>query len=320
MNDDITLKRKSITFPDGEEGRIYYNPESDEYWPSVTTVTGYRDNPGKDNAIYYWKKKYDGKNGNPYWEHLFDYSGPRGTFIHWYIQTHLVDDDLAGNEEEDALDWVKTYDTAYPYVHSIAKNHRGTFTLPSSRDYHRQLENDSEPNPITLTELLAKDATWALTAFANHCDQLGLADTPFDESDCEELQSYFETEIRKENIIDTEIYVHNPDIGYAGQYDLLYKRPNGDTILADLKTSSQVSYEYKMQLCAYAQSIDVDVDELEVIRLQPDKKDVEISRSYEWTESRTELFDEFCSLCKDVVDIAQSKNINPNEVEDERTL
>lgn len=101
--------------------------------------------------------------------------------------------------------------------------------------------------------------------------------------------------IQSETTLDVELFVMNTDVGYAGQFDLLY-RDGTDVVLADLKTSKRVYDKHLLQLSAYAYAVDIAVDRMEVIRINPDSETWNISRSDEWIESRQELYDEFCDL------------------------
>lgn len=102
--------------------------------------------------------------------------------------------------------------------------------------------------------------------------------------------------IDDENVITVECFVTNTNIGYAGQFDLLYIDPDGNLVLSDLKTSKRVYDKHKMQLTAYANALNLDIDVLEVIRIHPDSERYEIVHDSEWFEDREHYWDEFCSL------------------------
>jgi hypothetical protein len=107
--------------------------------------------------------------------------------------------------------------------------------------------------------------------------------------------------ISPETTIDVELFVYNEDVGYAGQFDLLY-RDGSDVVLGDIKTSKRVYDKHLLQLAAYANAVDIVVDRLEVIRINPDASTWEVSNSNDWKESRTELFEEFTSLRESLAD------------------
>jgi hypothetical protein len=107
--------------------------------------------------------------------------------------------------------------------------------------------------------------------------------------------------ITEQNVLEVECFVTNTDIGYAGQFDMLHIDCDGNICLSDIKTSKRVYKKHKLQLTAYAEALNFDVDRLEVIRIHPDSDSGEVSPkredvSYEWLENRDELLDEFIEL------------------------
>jgi hypothetical protein len=105
--------------------------------------------------------------------------------------------------------------------------------------------------------------------------------------------------ISPENVLTVECFVKNANIGYAGQFDLLYVDDDSNIVLSDIKTSnaSYAPYEkHKLQLVAYANAIDLDVDILEVLIIHPDSESWKISHHTDWDESIDDLWDQFCEL------------------------
>lgn len=98
------------------------------------------------------------------------------------------------------------------------------------------------------------------------------------------------------NVLDVECFVTNTDVGYAGQFDMLYLDEDGNLVLSDLKTSKAVYDKHKLQLVAYEKALNLDIDLLEVIRIHPDSETWEISHDTDWVESRDELWSRFQSL------------------------
>jgi len=96
-------------------------------------------------------------------------------------------------------------------------------------------------------------------------------------------------------------FLHHDYPQYAGQYDLLYEDPDGDIVLADIKTSKRVYDKNKLQLTAYANACEYDIDRLEILKMHPEYewvscdgyKPVEVSKSTEWDTCRSELWSEF---------------------------
>ena len=100
-----------------------------------------------------------------------------------------------------------------------------------------------------------------------------------------------------DTVLDVETYVANTDIGYAGQFDLLYQDEEaGETVLADLKTSKYVYDKHQLQLSAYEMAVPMAIDRMEVIRLNPDKKDWFVSSSHDWNTPIEEMQSEFIRL------------------------
>lgn len=109
--------------------------------------------------------------------------------------------------------------------------------------------------------------------------------------------------IHPENTLDVELFVLNREVGYAGQFDLLYAdEDTGEVVLADIKTSKRVYDKHLIQLSAYAYAVDIAVDRMEVLRLNPDGETWEVSNSNEWIEDRADLYEEFCGLREQLED------------------
>ena len=104
--------------------------------------------------------------------------------------------------------------------------------------------------------------------------------------------------ITQDNVLDMECFVTNTDLGYAGQFDLLYIDKDGQVVLADLKTSKRIYPKHKKQLVAYDNALNLETDMLEIIRIHPDTQTWETSHSTEWLENREELYEQFAELRK----------------------
>lgn len=102
--------------------------------------------------------------------------------------------------------------------------------------------------------------------------------------------------INQDSVLDVECFVQNTDVGYAGQFDMLYIDKDGKVTLADLKTSKRVYDKHKMQLSAYKNAVNLEIDQCQVIKLHPDSESWEVSSSGEWFEDPDELFEEFVKL------------------------
>lgn len=126
--------------------------------------------------------------------------------------------------------------------------------------------------------------------------------------------------IEPENVLNVECFVKNTNVGYAGQFDLLYVDEDSNVVLADIKTSNSDYAPYKkhkMQLTAYSKAIELDVDILEVLIIHPDSKSWKISHNTDWSETTDELWNEFCDLRDKMGDVkGRMKEIAEKGVDD----
>lgn len=100
-----------------------------------------------------------------------------------------------------------------------------------------------------------------------------------------------------DTVLDTETFVCNTDIGYAGQFDLLYQDEEADeTVLADIKTSKDVYEKHLLQLSAYRMAVPINIDRMEIIRINPERKDWRVLPDTEWSEDPEDLETEFMRL------------------------
>lgn len=100
-----------------------------------------------------------------------------------------------------------------------------------------------------------------------------------------------------DTVLDVETFVANTDIGYAGQFDLLYQDEEAnETVLADIKTSKGCYEKHLIQLAAYSMAVPLSIDRMEVIRMNPDQKDWEVFSSHDWNDNREDLETEFIRL------------------------
>jgi len=103
--------------------------------------------------------------------------------------------------------------------------------------------------------------------------------------------------ITRESVIDVETYVVNRDIGYGGQFDLLYQDHSADeTVLADIKSGKSVYEKNLIQLTSYKRAVDAEIDRMEILRMNPDQSDWEISSSHDWLDDEDDLWSEFVEL------------------------
>lgn len=91
------------------------------------------------------------------------------------------------------------------------------------------------------------------------------------------------------SVADVERFLVDEERGYAGQVDLVYETelPGCTRAVCDLKTSKRVYHKHRLQAEAYAAALDESVDVLKIARLDPYRRAVEESYSFQWVEPRS---------------------------------
>ena len=260
------LERGQFTFTDGEEGRMYYHPETGFRAASVTTVLKERNDPDKDEGIGGWKDHFDGSVSyrSPHWEDQMLYKQVRGTLAHYAVLNQLDSTLDMSHEEYEAQDVLQNW------VDERPRDDDGNVLSTGSP----QKYDGADPWDKAMREV-------------NYV--------------CEAFEGLWnDRDLHVDNVIAAEKFISytNPQFAYCGQFDLLYEDADGEIVVADLKTSSAVRIDYKLQLAAYANALDRDVDRLEVWRIYPDKEQTEVSRSDTWERSVEGLTHEFLALAE----------------------
>jgi predicted heme/steroid binding protein len=90
-------------------------------------------------------------------------------------------------------------------------------------------------------------------------------------------------------VVDVERFLIDDERGYAGQVDLVYETdlPGCSRAVCDLKTSKRVYHKHRLQAEAYAAALGESVDVLKIARLDPYRRAVEESYSYQWVDPRS---------------------------------
>lgn len=269
---DGSLDRVSLT-PNGELStdrddreatRIYYDLSDGWMGLSVSEVKGHREDAEKDDAIDGWKDYYDGSNKrqSPHHADQSAFKMARGTLGHYAVLSTLDDSLAKTHEEEHAEELLKNWDEQRPSVNSD--------DIPDpSGDPHAY---DGEQ----AWSRCMRDINWAMDEFEALSD---------------------EHNITPESTIEVEQYIRHDDPNYGGQYDLLFENHRGEAVLADLKYSSGIRFDHKLQLGAYARACTHDVDKVAVLWLSPDKDDSKLEYEDCWDRTRKGLEHEFLGLC-----------------------
>jgi hypothetical protein len=220
-----------------------------------------------ETGLEIWRDRNDGSGDAPYWEHLFWYSGPRGTLCHFQALVMFEDkfdqgDEMWGEEEQRSLKkmvggpddgaFKDAPEDIKEVVYSVMKDQG----IVETRDEFDALFRDS----TTLLDIVRKDIDYFVDAFNDILDTL---------------------DIGKNDVISVEKFLVNSVNGaaYGGQTDIVYEDVDGNIVVADLKTSGSLRQDHRLQTVAYARAveaaddIDVDtVDRVEVWRIDPDEE------------------------------------------------
>lgn len=277
VTDGIPLGRESITIEDktevecpdcetehklNEEGidiRFYYDVRNVSIrFPSVTSVTGFRHDPEKDAGLRGWKGFRDGEEGTGY---------------NWKD--------------------IRNY-----------KGWRGTLA-------HYAILNEFADEELYGSE--EAEAEKEIQSFGNYqgdnAKMKCLREVSWVTDEFDHLRK---SELDLHEILQVETFVLNQDIGYGGQYDLLHERSDGTVVLSDIKTSklhltatgniTQKSRKradsYGMQLSAYADAIDREIDECQLIWMCPDTRSSIVYREPDWRRTRESYFREYAGIAE----------------------
>jgi len=212
-------------------------------YPSVTTVLSSKEID--TTGLEIWKSKNSGIGDKADYRHLRMYAQKRGTLLHYHVLNQLTDKELWSDEEARSFNTLLDADEDSSVVYSLLR-HDKRDTGVENRDMFYDACTD-----ITVTDILEKDKRWFMDA----------ADEILAEVDA--------TPIAVEQLL------HSDTLQLGGQVDLVYEDCNGDTVVADLKTSSSLREKHILQGYTYAAMvIDCDVvetvDRIEVWQLNPE--------------------------------------------------
>jgi len=162
-------------------------------------------------------------------------------------------------------------------------------------------------SPLAKADLWGDSERTAKKELQNHGEYEGVDAWKWAQNRFGYVREKFHQELANENIIDiigVENFVVNTDVGYGGQYDLLYTRKgsNGkETVLCDLKTGSGIRADDELQAVAYTYAINQDIDRIKIIRAHPtgSNKSFETRTDEEFESSRENLYEEFQSYVRE---------------------
>lgn len=184
-------------------------------------------------------------------------------------------------------------------------------TILAFKGYRGTLAHYKAQQPLTDRDLRSDDEYEAYEELSSmvyrHDDALRQA-----REDIQWVLGEFEQQRRDWNLTPetaraVETYVVNDDVGYAGQFDLAWDLPNGETCLGDLKTSNARSisqlFDRKfprigMQLVAYAEAVNFEVDDLVVFWASPDKREAAAIPVDQWPKRREDYWRDFREIAE----------------------
>lgn len=129
--------------------------------------------------------------------------------------------------------------------------------------------------PLTDRDLWGETETTAERFLRNHGQFRGVDAWEWTRRRLPFVQRSFYRALNRDSITDVlgvERYALDADVGYAGQYDLCYVRQGehgAETVLCELTTGKNVYPSHELHIAAYANAIDVDVDEVRIVRARP---------------------------------------------------
>lgn len=258
--------------------------------PSVTTVLKTRDDD-KSN-LYDWQDRNDGVGDSAHHEHLFWYSRQVGTLGHWFALREL-DPTLEWTEDEGQSAWAlgnvgtlqdadEQYEAEDPRTGRVFKergsNHEEVIDSSPEEVLYSVLRGDKNKGGGTVS-------TWGefydrhppgmgVDYYENELVTRALRDIEFFVDAQKRLWS--KLGVDTDSVIEVEKFLFNEYYGYAGQVDLVYEDPDGNIVVADLKSSSGCYDKHQIQGSAYGKAIELaedvpvdGVDRLEVHRAHP---------------------------------------------------
>jgi len=248
-----------VTRGSDERGRRWYHSNNKSVM-SVTTVLDYLDED--KTGLQYWRRNNQGNGDDKHYEHVMWVAGIRGTLAHWRCLEPLAERQLWGEEEQASLEALNNGPQDGEFTdasHGMADIH---YSAVKNKD--DSLTRDTFNEGDGFSAVIHNDVEWVADEFADLKRELG---------------------IYGRSVIAVEQYLLDHKHGFGGQCDLLYESPSGETVLADLKTSSGLRQKHVAQVYAYAMAVEQDpdlpttVDRCEVIRLSPDTQETQVHSS-----------------------------------------
>lgn len=252
---------------DDEDRRHYRTDDGSTDVYSVTTILGEAD---KSDGLKWWKRHNDGHGDNPYWKHLLEYKQNLGTLAHYANLARLQ---YPGNPQRA---WTDDESSSREAIDDLAEEPGVLYSLFKDRGWVSDTEGFEiyrENQDKGLHDLFIQDMDYIQNQFEQILKEKGI------------------TQAHVENV-ETKFIVPRGEshAGYGGQVDLIYEDPEtGESVVADLKTSSKVRTKHRRQVAAYSyaasQHPDLNgdsVERAEIWRINPENKEKEVYKMSDW--------------------------------------
>lgn len=237
---------------------------------SVTTIIGKfldEDNTG----LKIWKRRNDGSGNNADHEHLLWYKTYRGTLCHYNalstFEEHHSGTGMWGDGEREALNEMMRGPSTGTFDEASHDNRDVVYSILSDHGWvHSRDEFEHRWQDTGIMDVQRVDTEYFMEAFETICNELG---------------------VDSGSVITVEHFLINKEYGYGGQCDLVYTDPNGETVIADLKTSSGLRLKHRLQAVAYKHAVEAaddipvdEIDRMEVWLINPENRTGRVHANY----------------------------------------
>lgn len=260
-----------ITRDSDDSGLRWYTDGEHTYMSVTTVLNNFLDTD--DTGLQYWKARNQGEGDDKHWEHIYWYSGPRGTLAHYHCLNPLAEEELWGDEEREALQTVAEGPQQPNPCHRHMSVHDDCSECQSGTFEHASHDTSDIVYSILNNQNIVSDRQ-TFEELLSHCTIANIA-----LRDCTWVRETFEDVAASLGIpgnqIAVEHYLLDNVDSFGGQCDLLYEDPGGNVVMADLKTSSSLREDNLLQAVAYGVAVERtdglpdDVDRHEIIRVDP---------------------------------------------------
>jgi hypothetical protein len=227
--------------------------DGDSAYESVTTVLKHFDTD--TTGLDIWKKQNSGIGDKADWRHLLWYSQNRGTLLHYHVLNQLSQTELWSEDEQESIEELQQYNDDTARLYSLLRYKKRDIEVKDRGYFYDNFASS------TIMNLFDQDKRWFMQKAETYIDEL------------------------IKNPIAVEQMLHSDKLELGGQVDLVYEDYDGNTVVADLKTSSSLRGKHILQGYLYAtmlveQNVVDTVDRIEVWQMNPETE-VSVIHSHE---------------------------------------